>query len=202
MCCHFLLQTKCLCFFLHSYLQQVINGSILTFELHVPHQYQKEGAGAPLHPWRFPGHRDGNPASLPRFLMSFSHLWSPEPTGPACPADIDVCSAEIQALISLLGIISLSTSLQSPWKQQDAPALSPPVPVTTNPTPALQAEETQPQFPQTSTKSLALFSRGSTAQSCRPVPGVIYRNRNWPTHAHAEKTSPRLWTCNTQTIIS
>lgn len=28
------------------------------FELHVPHQYQKEGAGAHLHPWRFPGSKD------------------------------------------------------------------------------------------------------------------------------------------------
>lgn len=88
LCCHFLLQTRCLCFCLHSYLQQVSNGSMLASELHVPQQYQKEGAGAHLHPWRFPGHRDGNAAPFPGFLMSFSHLWSPEPTGPAWPAAI------------------------------------------------------------------------------------------------------------------
>lgn len=142
----------------------------------------------------------GLTAQFPKFLMSFSHLWSLEPMGPACPAAIRCLFCRNAGSHSSPGHYFPLHAPVEPLKAEDAHAPSPPVPVPANPTPALQAEETQPRLPQTSTKSLGLFSLGSTAQSCRPVPGVIYRNKNWPTHAHAEKTS--AWTCNTQTIIS
>lgn len=148
------------------------------FELHVPHQYQKEGAGAHLHPWRFPGSKDERTARFPRFLLSFSHLWSLEPMGPACPAAIRCLFCRNAGSHSSPGHYFPLHAPAEPLEAEDAHAPSPPVPVPANPTPALQAEETQPRLPQTSTKSLGLFSLGSTAQSCRPVPGVIYRSKN------------------------
>lgn len=180
-CCHFLLQTRCLCFSPHSDLQQVSNGSMLARRLsctfHTNYRKREQGLCAHLHPWRFPGSGDGNIAPFPR-EMSFSHLWSPEPTGPAWPA-------AIRCLLCRTAGSHFSPghyfSPHAPADPLEAAGCSCPlpscvttclsVPVTTNPTPVLQAEETRAQLPQTSTKTLGLFSLGSTAQSCRPVRG-------------------------------
>lgn len=56
--------------------------------------------------------------------------------------------------------------------------------MTTNPTPALQAEETRAQLPQTSTKTLGLFSLGSTVQSCRPVRGCGLQKQKTDRQTH------------------
>lgn len=193
-CCHFLLQTRCLCFSPHSDLQQVSNGSMLARRLsctfHTNNRKREQGLCARLHPWRFPGSGDGNIAPFPR-EMSFSHLWSPEPTGPTWPA-------AIRCLLCTTAGSRFSPghyfSPHAPADPLEAAGCSCPlpscvttclsVPVTTNPTPALQAEETRAQLPQTSTNTLGLFSLGSTAQSCRPVRGCDLQKQKTDRQTH------------------